>query len=86
MKLGQTLRITANNAKGRIAKVSKTIGYIDISWQRRNNNGELYYDPTADRYDFPHIENLLKQGTLSMYNELPVEDPNVLFSKSKGEV
>ena len=86
MKVGQIILITANNAKGRIDKINKNSGWISISWQRSNSKGELYYNPTADRYDYPHIERLLKQGTLSVYSDLSIEDPNLLFDKYKGGV
>ena len=83
MKPGQILRITATNNKGRITEINKAIGWVDISWQRRNNKGELYYDPAEIRYESLHIEQLISDDTLSMYNELPEGDPNLSF-KARG--
>jgi len=79
MKVGQTLRINGGN-KGRITVIDKHS--IDIDWAKQNGISR-YHEPV--KYGLSHIKQLLKRGTLKLHNELPVQDPNVLFNKSKGK-
>jgi len=74
MKADQTICIRVNGAKGRIISIDDNS--IEITWKKEN--GVIDYGERI-RYDLPHIENLVKIGTLIVSDGLPDSDPNLLF-------
>ena len=80
MKPGQTLHITSSSSKGRITAIDKSKNSIDIDWKK--SDGSSRYNETI-RYYLPYIENLLKQNTISLLDDLPVKNPNTLFNNFK---
>ena len=78
MKVGQTIRIRVNGAKGHIISIDDHS--IEIAWEKDNN--AIDYGERI-KYDLPHIEDLVKTGVILIYDELPKKDPNLLFKRKK---
>ena len=80
IEVGQIIRVRITSTEGRVIIIDKYRNLIDIDW-KRSNGGSRYNETT--RYDLPHIESLLKLGTLILLDDLPVKNPNLLFKRRK---
>lgn len=77
MKVGQTLYINSSGSRGSIAAINKSTSVICVVW---TDHGE--YSRTIT-YGLSHLEDLIKIGTLKVYDELPSKNPNLLFKEKK---
>lgn len=78
MRVGQIITIGVAGTKGIVTFIDDLV--IDIDWLKEGGTSR---HGGAIRYDLSHMENLIEQGTLYISDELPSDNPNLLFKKGK---
>lgn len=80
MRVGQTYRSAKNGNKARIILIDRENDDIKIEWF------ELDGEPCprdVSTFDLSHIKQLVKEGAIRIYDEMPTNNPNTLFKRRK---
>jgi hypothetical protein len=81
MRVGQIYRSAKSGNKARIILIDRENDDIKIEWFE--SDGELCLKDVST-FDLSHIEQLVKEGVIEIYDEMPTENPNFLFKKENN--
>ena len=77
IEVGQIYSIKSSGSEGSIMSIGKSNDLVTVHWTKFNNHqhDEMFV------YTLQHVKQLIADGTMKIYSDLPAEDPNSQFNR-----